>query len=89
MQEKPLYLTLLLVCINQLVARFLLAGEDITGLAPHQLFDKGVMRTFQIAHEFASMSCRENLMMVPSNQFGKLYGILGLVESGLPIKKGH
>ena len=49
----------------------LLAGEDITGLAPHQLFDKGVMRTFQIAHEFASMSCRENLMMVPSNQFGE------------------
>ena len=49
----------------------LLAGEDITGLAPHQLFAKGVMRTFQIAHEFASMSCRENLMMVPSNQFGE------------------
>ena len=49
----------------------LLAGEDITALAPHQLFDKGVMRTFQIAHEFASMSCRENLMMVPSNQFGE------------------
>lgn len=51
--------------------KVLLAGEDITGLAPHQLFDKGVMRTFQIAHEFASMSCRENLMMVPSNQFGE------------------
>ena len=51
--------------------KVLLGGEDITGLAPHQLFHKGVMRTFQIAHEFASMSCRENLMMVPSNQFGE------------------
>ena len=40
--------------------KVLLGGEDITGLAPHQLFHKGVMRTFQIAHEFASMSCREN-----------------------------
>ena len=51
--------------------RVLLAGTDITGLAPHELFHKGVLRTFQIAHEFASMSCRENLMMVPSNQFGE------------------
>ena len=51
--------------------RVLLAGTDITGLAPHELFHKGVLRTFQIAHEFASMSCRENLMMVPSYQFGE------------------
>ena len=29
------------------------------------------MRTFQIAHEFGSMTCRENLMMVPSNQDGE------------------
>ena len=28
-------------------------GEDITGLAPHVLFGKGLLRTFQIAHEFA------------------------------------
>ena len=46
-------------------------GEDITGLAPHQLFSKGLLRTFQIAHEFSSMSCRENLMMVPANQSGE------------------
>ncbi len=46
-------------------------GEDITGLAPHDLFHKGLLRTFQIAHEFGSMSCRENLMMVPGNQSGE------------------
>ena len=45
-------------------------GEDITGLPPHQLFDKGLLRTFQIAHEFGSMTVRENLMMVPGNQSG-------------------
>src|SRR5210317_1376773 len=48
-----------------------MAGEDITGLPPHTLFHKGLLRTFQIAHEFSSMSCRENLMMVPAGQSGE------------------
>jgi branched-chain amino acid transport system ATP-binding protein len=51
--------------------RVTMAGEDITGLPPHTLFHKGLLRTFQIAHEFASMSCRENLMMVPGGQSGE------------------
>ncbi|WP_300437519.1 ABC transporter ATP-binding protein [uncultured Mameliella sp.] len=46
-------------------------GEDITGLPPHELFHKGLLRTFQIAHEFHSMTCRENLMMVPGGQTGE------------------
>ena len=48
-----------------------MAGEDITGLQPHTLFHKGLLRTFQIAHEFSSMTCRENLMMVPGGQSGE------------------
>ncbi|WP_410796011.1 ABC transporter ATP-binding protein [Palleronia sp. LCG004] len=48
-----------------------MAGEDITGLPPHALFHKGLLRTFQIAHEFGSMSVRENLMMVPPRQTGE------------------
>ena len=51
--------------------RVLMDGEDITGLAPHQLFHKGLLRTFQIAHEFSSMTVRENLMMVPGGQSGE------------------
>ncbi len=51
--------------------RVVMDGEDITGLPPHELFGKGLLRTFQIAHEFSSMSCRENLMMVPSGQSGE------------------
>ncbi|WCR09277.1 ABC transporter ATP-binding protein [Paracoccus stylophorae] len=46
-------------------------GEDITGLPPHQLFRRGLLRTFQLAHEFASMTVRENLMMVPGGQTGE------------------
>lgn len=48
-----------------------MAGEDITGLAPHELFHRGLLRTFQIAHEFGSMSVLENLMMVPGGQHGE------------------
>ncbi len=48
-----------------------MSGEDVTGLPPHDLFHKGLLRTFQIAHEFASMTVRENLMMVPGNQSGE------------------
>lgn len=51
--------------------RVTMEGEDITGLPPHTLFHKGLLRTFQIAHEFHSMTCRENLMMVPAGQSGE------------------
>jgi branched-chain amino acid transport system ATP-binding protein len=51
--------------------RVLMDGRDITGLAPHELFHQGLLRTFQIAHEFTSMSVRENLMMVPPQQSGE------------------
>jgi len=48
-----------------------LDDEDITGLEPHQLFNKGLLRTFQIAHEFSRLSVTENLMMVPARQSGE------------------
>ena len=51
--------------------RVTMAGDDITGMAPHELFHKGLLRTFQIAHEFSSMTVRENLMMVPGGQSGE------------------
>jgi branched-chain amino acid transport system ATP-binding protein len=48
-----------------------LENDDITSLAPHKLFNKGVLRTFQLAHEFTTLTVRENLMMVPPNQVGE------------------
>ena len=48
-----------------------LDGEDITGQPPHVLFGKGLLRTFQIAHEFSTLTVLENLMMVPSEQSGE------------------
>ena len=48
-----------------------LDDDDITGLPPHELFHRGLLRTFQIAHEFSSLTVRENLMMVPAGQSGE------------------
>ncbi|AUH66103.1 ABC transporter ATP-binding protein [Paracoccus zhejiangensis] len=51
--------------------RVFMGKEDISGLPPHELFHKGLLRTFQLAHEFSSMTVRENLMMVPGGQTGE------------------
>ena len=48
-----------------------LEEENINDLKPHELFNKGVLRTFQIAHEFTTLTVLENLMMVPANQYGE------------------
>ena len=46
-------------------------GHDVTGLPPHKLFHLGMLRTFQIAQEFSTMTALENLMMVPAGQSGE------------------
>ncbi|MDQ0316958.1 ABC transporter ATP-binding protein [Amorphus orientalis] len=51
--------------------RIVFDGEDITGLPPHTLFHRGLVRTFQIPHEFYRMTVRENLMLVPPEQAGE------------------
>ena len=56
-----------------------LEDQNIAGLKPHELFNMGVLRTFQIAHEFSSLTVLENLMMVPGNQRGEklIYALFG------------
>lgn len=46
-------------------------GKRIDGLPPHQIFRKGICRTFQIPREFKNMTVLENLMVVPSSQLGE------------------
>ena len=47
-------------------------NENITDIPSHELFSKGLLRTFQIAHEFSNLTVLENLMMVPGNQTGEI-----------------
>ena len=46
-------------------------NENITDVPAYELFSKGLLRTFQIAHEFTNLTVLENLMMVPGNQSGE------------------
>ena len=46
-------------------------NENITEVPSYELFTKGLLRTFQIAHEFTNLTVLENLMMVPGNQSGE------------------
>jgi branched-chain amino acid transport system ATP-binding protein len=48
-----------------------LDGQDVTGKKPHELFDLGLVRTFQIAHEYPRMTVLENLMVTPPGQDGE------------------
>ena len=60
-------------------------NENITDVPAYELFSKGLLRTFQIAHEFTNLTVLENLMMVPGNQSGeKLVNVM--LKPGL-IKK--
>ena len=49
----------------------LFLSQRIDGLAPHRVFHKGVVRTFQIPRELKTMTVLENLMLVPSHQAGE------------------
>jgi len=51
------------------VIRF--AGETITHLRPDERFHRGLVRTFQIPHEFGRLTVLENLMVVPPQQSGE------------------
>ncbi|WP_209019639.1 ABC transporter ATP-binding protein [Halorussus marinus] len=46
-------------------------GEDITGLAPHEIANRGLARTFQIARELEEMTVLENMMLAPKGQVGE------------------
>ena len=47
------------------------ADEDITGLPPHRVFRRGLVRTFQIPQELGALTVIENLMLTPEGQDGE------------------
>jgi len=48
-----------------------LDGDDITGHRPHEIANRGLVRTFQIARELSEMSVLENMMLAPQRQAGE------------------
>jgi branched-chain amino acid transport system ATP-binding protein len=51
--------------------RIFLDDEDVTGLPTHEMFHRGIVRTFQIPQEFGKLTVLENLMVVPPDQPGE------------------
>ncbi len=51
--------------------RIAFRGERIDGLPPHQIFRRGIVRTFQVPRELKQMTVLENLMLVPTGQAGE------------------
>jgi branched-chain amino acid transport system ATP-binding protein len=51
--------------------RIYFQDEDITGLEPYQVANRGLVRTFQIARELEEMTVLENLMLAPRGQRGE------------------
>jgi branched-chain amino acid transport system ATP-binding protein len=51
--------------------RIVFDGRDVTGASAHERFAMGLVRTFQIAHEFTHMTALENLTVVAAAQPGE------------------
>ncbi|MBF0279524.1 MAG: ABC transporter ATP-binding protein [SAR324 cluster bacterium] len=51
--------------------RIMFEGQEISGLPTYEMFHRGIVRTFQIPHEFSKMTVLENLMVVPPEQPGE------------------
>jgi neutral amino acid transport system ATP-binding protein len=60
-----------------------LHNEEITGLRPHEIANRGLVRTFQIARELREMTVLENMMLSPKAQKGET-----LWRSVLPGARG-
>ena len=50
-----------------------LNNYELIGLQPHELFEIGILRTFQIPHEFFSLTVLDNLLVVPPNKIGETF----------------
>jgi branched-chain amino acid transport system ATP-binding protein len=62
--------------------RVIFKGDDITGLSPDQICQKGITRTFQVSRELKVMTLLENILLAYKNQRGEsiLRGIVNPVS---------
>ncbi len=52
--------------------------EKIDGLLPHEIANRGMVRTFQLSRVFPKMTALENLLLAPQRQTGEKLWALGL-----------
>jgi branched-chain amino acid transport system ATP-binding protein len=52
-------------------------GEDITNLPPHEIYRRGIIRTFQIPHPLRKLSVMENMLIANDNPGESFIGSIG------------
>jgi branched-chain amino acid transport system permease protein len=60
---KTTFFNLVTGLIKPDAGRVLFAGEDVTGLAPHVIVERGIARTFQNLRLFANMTVTDNVLV--------------------------
>ncbi len=67
--------------------RIILKDQDITGLSPQELNQKGVGRTFQTLQVFGKMTVRDNLLVAAQEHQGSMWSrMFAPSDSGLGAK---
>ena len=61
--------------------RILFRGEDITGLRPHAICRRGLVRTFQLVRPFAGLSVRQNIAVGAHTRIRARRGALARAEA--------
>jgi branched-chain amino acid transport system ATP-binding protein len=79
-------------CFNVLSAQVVadggdveLGGRKLLGLKPHQIWRRGVARTFQITETFGSLTARENVQMALLSYRRRLWSPLGLATQAYTV----
>lgn len=62
-------------------------GHDITGMEPHQIYQYGLVRSFQIPQPFVNLNVNENLMTSSTDNTGDKYRFAPLRTKWVPDEK--
>ena len=64
-------------------------GQDITGLRPDAVYQRGIARTFQLIQLFGEMTVLENLLMAAQERKGTLFSRLLRRDEGAELDRAH
>ncbi len=67
--------------------QILLHGQDITGLAPHDIFNRGLARSFQVTSLFPRLSVFENLRAAAMRTHGCGHAFWRRLEGFSPLRQ--
>ncbi len=67
--------------------QIVLHGDDITGLAPHEIFNRGLARSFQVTSLFPRLSVFENLRAAAMRTHGCGHAFWRRLEGFAPLRR--